>query len=351
MAYLPGPQSVNSGTIPWIVTGSVQGTVSVIGMLPAGTQLIGSVAVLQGTNPWRTLGSVSGTVDIGTIPGSILSQQSGTRISSVINSAPSSLLTGASIFGMLPLGTQMIGSVAVYSGQASWNVGGSVLAQQMGTRITSVINSAPSSLLTGASIFGMLPAGTQTLGSVAVLQSITPWITTNVGSIAVQWQVPSIVGTYAEDAGHTSADKGLFVLGVRNDTLASFVSADLEYNAFSHDSAGRVLTKPFAPDETAFTYQNSVVSGSVTLVKASAIGKRSYITDFWLVNSGSVATLITWQDGSASTLGYAVAPAGTGANSPGINIPIKTAPSQDLAFKMAPSASILYITVTGYQAP
>ena len=325
MAYLPGPQSVNSGTIPWIVTGSVQGTVSVIGQLPGGTAVLGSVATLQGTNPWQ-VAIVSGSVATTTTNSSVM------------------LLNSAAI----------IGSVATLQGTNPWLVSfanSSILATQQGTRISSVINSAPSSLLTGASIFGMLPAGTQTLGSVAVLQSITPWITTNVGSIAVQWQVPSIVGTYAEDAGHTSADKGLFVLGVRNDTLASFVSADLEYNAFSHDSAGRVLTKPFAPDETAFTYQNSVVSGSVTLVKASAIGKRSYITDFWLVNSGSVATLITWQDGSTSTLGYAVAPAGTGANSPGINIPIKTAPSQDLAFKMAPSASILYITVTGYQAP
>ena len=325
MAYLPGPQSVNSGTIPWIVTGSVQGTVSVIGQLPGGTAVLGSVATLQGTNPWQ-VAIVSGSVATTTTNSSVM------------------LLNSAAI----------IGSVATLQGTNPWLVSfanSSILATQQGTRISSVINSAPSSLLTGASIFGMLPAGTQTLGSVAVLQSITPWITTNVGSIAVQWQVPSIVGTYAEDAGHTTADKGLFVLGVRNDTLASFVSADLEYNAFSHDSAGRVLTKPFAPDETAFTYQNSVVSGSVTLVKASAIGKRSYITDFWLVNSGSVATLITWQDGSASTLGYAVAPAGTGANSPGINIPIKTAPSQDLAFKMAPSALILYITVTGYQAP
>ena len=78
---------------------------------------------------------------------------------------------------------------------------------------------------------------------------------------------------------------------------------------------------------------------------------RNYITDFWLVNSGSVSTLITWRDGSTSILGYAVAPAGTGANSPGMNIPIRTNPSQDLAFTQAPSASILYVTVTGYRAP
>ena len=77
-------------------TPSVSGTVgaSIIGMFPSGTQVLGSIATLQGTNPWRILGSVSGTVDIGTIPGSVLSQQLGTRISSVVNSIPSSLLTG-----------------------------------------------------------------------------------------------------------------------------------------------------------------------------------------------------------------------------------------------------------------
>src|SRR3990167_9373932 len=80
-------------------------------MLLNGDNIIGSVATLQGTNPWRTLGSVSGTIDIGGSSGSVLSQQLGTRISSVINSTPSSLLTGASIFGMLPAGTQVLGSV------------------------------------------------------------------------------------------------------------------------------------------------------------------------------------------------------------------------------------------------
>ena len=165
-------------------------------------------------------------------------------------------------------------------------------------------------------------------------------------------QAPSIVGTYAEDAAHTTADRGLFTLGIRNDAVASFVSANLDYAPIGVDSAGRTIIKPFAADDTAtFNYRGSVVSGSVTLIRASTIGSRTYMTDFWLVNSGSVSTLITWQDGSTSILGYAVAPAGTGANSPGINVPIKTNPSQDLAFSQSPSASILYVTVSGYQSP
>jgi len=117
--------------------------------------VIGSVTVLQGTNPWA-IGSISGTVDIGAIPGSVLSQQLGTRIASVISSAPSSMLTGASIFGQLPAGTAVLGSVATLQGTNPWNIAGSVItypgagfgsvqAVQSGTRITSVISSAPSS--------------------------------------------------------------------------------------------------------------------------------------------------------------------------------------------------------------
>jgi len=273
-------------------TGSVVAYQSLPSSLLTGASIIGRPPVAVTNIP-----SISGTVDIGIIPGSVLSQQMGTRISSVINSAPSSLLTGASIFGMIPAGSPVIGSVAVLQGTSPWlissvygNISGSVLAQQSGTRITSVVGSIPSSLLTG---------------------------------------------TY----GH------------RNDAVASFLGGNLTWNPLATDSAGRTLTKPFAPDENVWTYQGSVVSGSVTLMRASAIGLRQHLTDFWLVNSGSVATLITWRDGSTSVLGYAVAPAGTGANSPGINVPLKTARSQDLTFSQSPSASILYLTATGYQAP
>lgn len=289
-------------------------------------------------------------------------------------SLPSSLLTGSSIVGQLPAGTAVLGSVATLQGTNPWITtfsNSSILATPTGNQSVSgtvlvnngsvvAFQSLPSSLLTGSSIFGQLPAGTAVLGSVATLQGTSPWVVNfqnpsilavPVGSTIVMIQANSIAGTYAEDAGHTTADRGLFVLGVRNDLATSIASANLDYTPIATDSFARTVIKPFAPDEAIFTFQTSIVSGSVTLVRASAIGERSYITDFWLVNSGSVSTLITWRDGSTSILGYAVAPAGTGANSPGIHAPIKTNPSQDLAFTQAPSASILYVTVNGYQAP
>lgn len=245
-------------------------------------------------------------------------------------------------------GLRVAGYNLVYNG-ANWD------RQRGNSSVGAVVTTAASSVILAGT------PNVNTAGSVVAFQGTTPWVVNSqnssilavpVGSVITVFQAPSIVGTYGEDAAHTTADKGIFTLGVRNDAVASFVSADLEYTPKAVDSAGRTIIKPFAADDSAvFRFQTSIVSGSVTLIKASAIGLRSYITDFWLVNSGSVATLVTWQDGSTSILGYAVAPAGTGANSPGINIPIRTNPSQDLVLKQAPSASILYVTVTGYQSP
>lgn len=67
-----------------------------------------------------------------------------------------------------------------------------------------------------------------------------PTFQTGVNSIITVWQSPSIVGTYAEDAGHTTGDKGLMHLGVRNDTGSVLSNADQDYIPFTTDSAGQV---------------------------------------------------------------------------------------------------------------
>ena len=103
--------------------------------------------------------------------------------------------------------------------------------------------STPSSNLGGSSIYGQLPGGIAVLGSVATLQGTNPWIITgsvqgfptnqNISGSVVAFQggtrISSIIGAYAEDAGHTQSDPGVFILGVRNDTMASVTSADLDY--------------------------------------------------------------------------------------------------------------------------
>lgn len=249
------------------------------------------------------------------------------------------------------------GSVATWINSSS----GSVITIPQGS-IAAAIISGSVAVATGNSSVQVLnfPTNQNVSGSVVAFQGTSPWVVnfqnssilaTPVGSTITVVQANSIVGTYAEDSGHTTADKGLFVLGVRNDTVSSLTSADLDYTPHATDSQGRTVIKPFSPNESEFTYTGSVVSTSVTLIQASAVGKRSYITDFFFANTGASTTLVTIQDGSTSVLGYTIVPTTGGSNSPGIAIPLKTAPSQDLAFKSNTATSVLYITIKGYQAP
>ena len=166
-------------------------------------------------------------------------------------------------------GHSVSGTVAVSNLPTTQNVSGSVVAFVSG--------------LQGSSISGTVLVNN---GSVVAFQGTSPWV------------MQSIVGTYAEDSAHTTADKGFFVMGVRNDAVASFSGANGEYNPFGHDSAGRMLTKPFAPEEARIEGYNSVVSTSVTtLVAAAGTGLKNYITDVVLVNTGATTTLITFRSG------------------------------------------------------
>ena len=185
-------------------------------------------------------------------------------IGSFLSAVPTTPSGNQSVSGTINIGNapsiygNISGSVVAFQGTNPWvmgsvlaNVGGSVLSYQAGTQISSVVSSIPSSLLTG-------------------------------------------------------------IHGHRNDAIASFLGGNLSWNPLATDSAGRVITKPFTPDDgTLIEYQGSVVSTSVTLIRASAIGLRNYVTDFFVANTGSVATLITFQDGSTSVLAKTIAP-GTG---------------------------------------
>jgi len=55
-------------------------------------------------------------------------------------------------------------------------------------------------------------------------------------------QVDIVAGAeYAEDAAHTSADTGNFILGVRNDTLAALGGTDGDYVPFQMNSSGALF--------------------------------------------------------------------------------------------------------------
>lgn len=172
------------------------------------------------------------------------------------------------------------------------------------------------------------------------------------GSVITLWQSPSIVGTYAEDAAHTTADKGIFVLGVRNDAIASLAGADFDYTPMAVDSAGRTIIRPFSGEGSRIEGYASLVSTSVTtLVAAGGVGIRNFITDIMIANTGATTTLITFKDGLGSILGYTIAPTAGGSNMVGFAMPMRTGVNASFDFQPTAASSIIFATVKGFQAP
>src|SRR3990167_8489998 len=237
------------GTNPWTVDGTVN-----VGNFPALQDISGSVVSFQGTDPWVISGEVTQGTTPWVITGSVQGDlnatvssasvvQEGTWRVSVISSTPSSMLAGASIFGQLPAGTAVLGSVATLQGTTPWiissiygNISGSVASFPRGTIITSLVSTIPSSVIVGASIFGhapvfiiggsvatattnssvMLLGGDNIIGSVATLQGTNPWIVDgevtvgnfptnqNISGSVVAFQggtvITSIIGAMADTA-------------------------------------------------------------------------------------------------------------------------------------------------------
>lgn len=399
-----GSVATLQGTNPWIVNvptpsyisyqlaGSVMAVAATVNtgnssvQLLSGVGVIGSVAVLQGTDPWK--------VNVPT-PSYISYQLAGSvmAVNATVNTGNSSVqvISSVAVVGTM----SVLGTVPVTQSTTPWIIGSILGTYLEKNAVTPSVFGIPTlfkidetnSVLSAVSPQSPLPVR----GSVAALQGTNPWIinmpspsvvvihpagsvvqvrTDNASIIAVlstssvaalqgtnPWQVGivsgSIVGTYAEDSGHVSGDKGFLAFGVRNDTVASLVNADLDYGAWAQDSSGRHLVKPFvSEDGTIITYNSSITSTSVTLIAASVTGKRSYVTDFWIANSGSVAAIVQFRENTTSVIATTMAPAGGGSNSQGINVPIKTSNQNlDLSIVGLTASSILYVTVKGYQAP
>lgn len=239
------------------------------------------------------------------------------------------------------------GSVVAFPGTNPWPVTavGSIISLNIGSIISTNIGSIIT-VFKDSSILAV------PVGSVITVIQGSSILAVPVGSTIAVLQANSIVGTYAEDAVHTTADKGIFMLGVRNDAVSSITSAERDYSPIAVDETGRNIVVPFAGQQACIiSYVSSLVSGSVTLIQGSVIGSRSYITDVFLSNTYSVATLVTLQGGDTSLIGQFIVPAGGGYSAPGINIPLRTTLSQDLAWKAVPSASVIHLTLKGYQAP
>ena len=193
--------------------------------------------------------------------------------------------------------------------------------------------------ISGTVIIG---TGSAVIGSVATLQGTTPWI---IGSV-----YGNVSGSVVSFPAGTNSSS---IYAMRNDAVASFLGADLTERPVAVDSAGRILTKPFAAEESRVEGYASTVNVSVTtLIAAAGAGLRNYITDIFIANTGAATTLVTFRSGGGtSILGYTIAPTVSGSNLPGLVTPIRTLANETFDFQATTATSVLFVTVKGFKAP
>lgn len=340
------PNQSVSGTVQTDVRGSVA------------TVIIGGSISATFTPPANQ--SVSGTVQ---------SEQIGTRITSVISANPSSMLVGASIIGLPPVNvtnfptTQNVsGSVAAWlqSSNASVITVGTAAANQSvsGTVGASVIGHAPVVIVGGSIAASFTPPANQSVsGTVGVTQQST-WIASVFGNVSVIGTVPvtqagtwatSIVGApvVIEDSGHgTGANPGLFNLAVRNDTLSSVTSADLDYSPYTVGPVGETIVAN-SPITKWVSGQTSIFSGvSVVAIAAQGASIFTYISGVQITNVGAAVSLVRFTGGLGSVLGWSVAPANGGSNIVFAN-PIKTGENSGFSASISAGGSV-YLGVQGF---
>lgn len=330
--------TVNIGTLPltsvravqqgdWIISGSVQ----TVGTAAANQSVSGTVDVMQ-SGTWA-VSVVGNPIQVASLPGTYREEASSgiaSAIGQVIlfkNNPTTSTLSTISWLDPLPTSTfgtvvvsnpnssvQVVGGVSVLQ-QGPWIISGSVAAANYGTQITSVMNTIPSSMMVGASIYGTAPvtqAGAWT-GSVMLTASTNHSVATLVNN-----QLQGVTSVYGIGGN-------MYVAG---SVATTFQTASLVSGHASVNGAASVLVIP-----------------------SVGAGLYYYITDFMLSNTGAATTLVTFTDTDGSVMGKSIAPTGGGAVATAISSPMRTYSTNKAVYVGAATAtSTLHAWVGGYKA-
>ncbi len=379
-----GSVAVLQGTNPWQVNmpspsviayqlaGSVMAVAATVNtgnssvMLTPGINTIGSVATLQGTNPWvvqLTSGSIatsggttgnSSVLIVGQMPPQSVS---GVGLFNVNHTGNGSVITVIASGNTSVQGTMsVLGTVPVTQATTPWTVqltSGSIATSGGTTGNSSVliVGQMPAQSVSGVGLFNVNHTGNGSVITVPQPGSVSGVGLFNVnhtgnGSIITVFANPSIVGTYSEDAAHTTADKGLFVLQVRNDTMSSITSADGDYSPQAVGPVGEVLTAN-SPITKWISGQNSVMYGtSVQVVAPQGASVFTYITGIQIANNSATASLVKFTGGLGSVLGWTIAPATGGSNIVFPNA-LKTGENSGVSASISGISSV-YLTMEGF---
>jgi hypothetical protein len=134
------------------------------------------------------------------------------------------------------------------------------------------------------------------------------------GRLRVAADIDVVTGAEkAEDSAHTSGDIGQYVLAVRQDTLASSVSADGDYGSFKLDSVGALWTRisqspaPDAPNTAIAAVSVSVGTSEVALPVTALTSRKKLIVQ----NVSSNRTLYVGPTGVTTSSGLRISAGGS----------------------------------------
>lgn len=174
-------------------------------------------------------------------------------------------------------------------------VAGATVSQGHGTAATAIRMELPTD---GTGVVG-LNAGTNSIGKISdITASVVPGTgTTNLGK--------------AEDAASASGDTGVFVLGIRNDTVADETNANGDYTQVSTDIKGRVLTS-YVPRSLKIQGQLTLTSTTAeTTVLAAIASTFQDVYGCIAANTSATACEVTFRNTTAGSVVFTVyVPAG-----------------------------------------
>lgn len=313
---LPTVQTGNNSVIALI-----QGSIAAIGVAVPNQSVSGTVgASIIGLTPVNISGGVSSVALVGantvSVVGTVFVAGSVAAIGTPVANQSVSGTVGASIIGLTPV-------VASISGQAGVTQVGAWTSSVVGS-VSGYIQSSGGSVITlsqSSSIIAINAGSVVAIpqGSVITLNQGSSILAVPVGSVVTVLQAPSIVGTYAEDAASATGDKGLFVLGVRNDTMASITSADGDYSGMVQGPIGETIVAnspitKWVQGTVSILGGASLTGGSVVAIAAQGASIFTYITAVQLANMGPSSVLVTFGGATSSVVGYSIAPIGGGSN-------------------------------------
>jgi hypothetical protein len=322
-----GSLTVDDGGSSLTVDGTVavSGTVTVDSELTtadldtgAGTDTRAVVGLVYGASGGGVLVSTTNPLPVAdgggsiTVDGTVAATQSGTWNVGTVTTVTNAVAV-----------TDNSGSLTVDDGGGSLTVDGTV-AVSGSVSVADGGGSLTVDAPVGTPVFVRLSDGSAAISTLPVsLASVPSHAVTNAGTFAVQVDGSALTAlqliddaVHAEDAAHSTGDKGVQILSVRKDAAAATAGTDGDYQPLTTSSAGRLWVDASGPTLTVDTHAVtqsgtwnvadvtgtvSLPTGAATAAKQPALGTAGSASADVLTVQGVASMTALVVDGSAVT--------------------------------------------------